>query len=254
MRKYAIFVVAFLALIATGSFALAEAPWERGQPKDMTALNAKMAQDAQQFIQKNGRAAFGVQPNDVVWDKKNLSEPVSNISAKELRNLMVGRYNIVMKGPETLEVRYLDDSNVFHGCYLNGHTPVEFKILAGFKTGVSGPGGIMLNAEFDKSYFKAHYGYPAVSSPKDGALDLWQWGRSKWVRTRTWVQEEIPAYAAERCKELPRTGKINALQNKRNAVEWSRAANKVTSAAVIFEHSSLKPLTAEMLYWAYPPK
>lgn len=248
--------VTSLALLAgMSTLASAKAPWEGGQPKGMTQENAVMARDAQKYIDRHGRSAFGAMPQDVVWtdrSQKNTKRPVSNITAAELRKLMTGRYNIVINGPKKIEVRYLDADGIFHSCNIVEHKLKESQFRPVFNKSVAGPGGLFKPSPSGDDVGK-DYGWPAIYSPTDGALDLWKWGRGKWHRTRTLVQDEIPAYAARRCKNLPNTGKVNEAQYRLKAVEWMKGSNSIKGAPVIFAHSALNPLTAGMLYWAYPP-
>lgn len=244
-----------LALTAFSSAALADAPWERGQPKGMTQSHAQIASHVQGLIRSG--ADFGMDPNAINWRVDGgmyRTQPVSNVTARELKRAMTGRYLIYWQSVRDVKVQYLHADGRVFSCDFNNGARREWVGQYYIRNAETGFAGYFMTDRGVKATANAT-GFPVIyESSNRGAFHTYVANRKgKWFRRMFWLQDEIPEVAARRCENLPNNGNVNAAQTRSRGLEMWKNANPYEGTKAAFSNDHNKPLTAEMLYWAYPP-
>ncbi|PRY90261.1 hypothetical protein [Donghicola tyrosinivorans] len=253
MKRIVKFTVLAALSVLPLSAAADKAPWEKPRPAGMTAAHDKMAADAIKFVNKIGIRNFGNDPHKTEWDWKNgrrSVEPVSNLTTGTLQKMAIGNYKIYKDNPnlDAWSIGYYAPDGTFYDCYrkksgrgFEAQNP--YHIIPAF----TGAAGLAVGKS-------PKYGWPVIYDPASGILTHFGLRRGKWYSYTSWFQEEYPAVAAEYCPNLPRKDKINTEQRGHTLAEIAQNARPIRGLPVPFMSDPKDPLTAEMLWWAYPPK
>ncbi|WP_128910854.1 hypothetical protein [Tropicibacter alexandrii] len=253
---------ATLAVLAAAAPSFAgSAPWEKKQPAGMTQEHAEIAAAVNKRIQKIGREAFGWDPLDVLWKfqgGKRAKQPVSNMTATTVQKLFIGNYwiygNPGKGGGSDWSILYFSNDGVDHFCRrLNGktHEFVNNRVIS--KTWHGEASFFHINP--GQKVKRNELAWPMIYDSKTGSVAVYAWnkGKRKYLPMQGWVQAEYPAAAQQYCPNLPRKAKVNASQTGSTLAEIAKGAKPIRGIPVAYKQNLMNPLTAEMLYWAYPP-
>jgi hypothetical protein len=257
LRKAAL----FLALSLAAAPAVAQGfPWERERPSGMTQTHQELAQGVQAYLDRNGMPHFQRDPKDTNWGwqrGRQRQKPVSNMDQAQLNALFVGRYFVYQEDGEgdAWSVRYHDPDGRTHYCLsTNRELGDEFVLTRYVK-----PVKFGLSGYFHKNMGQAltkddEFGWPYVANAQNGQVATWIMQSGRLSRSIGWVQEDYADAFSVRCPNLPRVGRVNTQQVGNTIQEIARGARPLRGFRVSFPNDPANPLTAEMLFWAHPPR
>ena len=234
------------------------APWQSAAPAGLQDAHRQMAAAARQVEAPLAPGQFGLNPVDMEWNwqgDRNKITPLSNMSAAQINDLVVGRYQVLQQpGQKGWSLRYFGADGRNYTCVAGsngrGREGVWDRHVTGSMFGLAGMFQIDVG---QRPRAGADMGWPIVADPRTGSIAQYSWSKGRWNAESGWIQAEFPAVAAAVCPSMPRGSAVNQAQQGLTVQEIARGARAVTGFRTAFPNDVRVPLTAEMYYWLYPP-